>query len=160
MKTQIKSLKKELNEIKLQNQKLEQENANLINKLEIEKNKINASQIKSKKNDNSDSIIDLYEEIHELKEKLSRYPYELSDGEKLMSVIITSPDQKIHFSYICKNTTSFNRIEEDLYKDFPDYKENENYFLANGNKINKFKTMEENKINNSDIIELHPLEIE
>ena len=102
MKIQIKSLKKELNEIKLQNQKLEQENANLINKLEIEKNKINASQIKSKKNDNSDNIKDLYEEIHELKEKLSRYPYELSDGEKLMSVIIILQIRKYIFHIFVK----------------------------------------------------------
>ena len=75
-----------------------------------------------------------------------------------MSVIITSPDQKIHFSIICKNTTSFNRIEEKIYKDYPEYLEIENYFLVNGNKINKYKTMEENKIKNSDIIVLHQLE--
>jgi len=158
LKSQIKALKKELADIKFQSQKLILENSHLKNYLDNERKKNNALQIEIKKNVNSDKIVDLYKRIDDLKEKLSRYPCELSYGEKLMSVIITSQDQKIHFSIICKNTTTFNRIEEKIYKDYPEFLEIENYFLVNGNKINKYKTMEENHIKNSDIIILHQLD--
>ena len=32
--------------------------------------------------------------IEELKSKLSRFPFELLEGEKLMSIIVASPDEK------------------------------------------------------------------
>ena len=46
-------------------------------------------------------------EIEKLKLKLSRFPFELDEGEKLISVILTSVDQKILHSIICKNTSKF-----------------------------------------------------
>ena len=97
-------------------------------------------------------------EIKELKLKLSRYPFELKEGEKLMTVIITSNDQSIHNSIICKNTDKFNKVENRLYELFPEYSETENYFVVNGNKINKYKTLDDNKINDNDIIVLNVLE--
>ena len=107
---------------------------------------------------NNEKIIQLLEEnknkekeINELKSKL---PFDISKDEKLMTIIIVSEDQRIHYSFICKNTDKFNRIEGLLYDIYPEYKEVENYFLANGNKVNKFKTLEENRIKNSDIITL------
>ena len=107
---------------------------------------------------NNEKIIQLLEEnknkekeINELKSKL---PFDISKDEKLMTIIIMSSDQKMHYSFICKNTDKFNRIEGLLYDIYPEYKEVENYFLANGNKVNKFKTLEENRIKNSDIITL------
>lgn len=72
-----------------------------------------------------------------------------------MSVIFISPNQKIHYSIICKNTDQFTKIETLLYKEYPDYGDLENYFVVNGNKINKYKTLKDNNIKNSDIITLH-----
>ena len=69
-----------------------------------------------------------------------------------MTIIFTSFDQKIHYSLICKNTLIFNQVEILLYDIYPEYKETENYFIINGKKINRFKTLEENEIKNSDII--------
>ena len=104
-------------------------------------------------NPNKDSkIIDLYTRIDDLKEKLSRYPFELKKNEKIISVIFTSDDKKVNFSIICKNTEKFNILEEKLYKDYPNYSETNNYFVVKGNKIQKFKTLEENNIHNSEII--------
>ena len=106
---------------------------------------------------NDSKIIDLYARIDDLKEKLSRYPFELKKDEKMISVIFTSDDQKIHFSVICKNTEKFIRLEEKLYNDYPEYSETNNYFVVNGNRIQKFKTLEENNIRNSDIIILNQI---
>ena len=41
-----------------------------------------------------------------------------------------------------------------LYDEYPEYIESENHFIVNGNKVNKYKSLEFNKIKNNDIIEL------
>ena len=46
-------------------------------------------------------------------------------------------------------------IENILYDKYPEYIEYENYFLVNGIKINKNKTIEQNNIKYSDIIILN-----
>ena len=52
-----------------------------------------------KDNSNKDIIIkELNNEIDKLKKKLSRYPFELSNEEKLISVIFTSSDQYMQYS--------------------------------------------------------------
>ena len=94
----------------------------------------------------------------EIKDIKSRFPFELSEGEKLISIIMVSTDQKIHHSFICKNTDKFTKVEYLLYEIYPEYMETDNYFIVNGNKINKYKSLEENKINNSDIVTLNKFE--
>ena len=77
---------------------------------------------------------------------------ELSQGEKLISVIFTSSDQNMYYSVICKNTQKFNELEQKLYKNYPEYSESNNYFVINGNIVNKDKSLEENNIRNNEII--------
>ena len=96
--------------------------------------------------------INLLEEIRIKDKIIANNPYQLLEGEKLLSVIFVSLDQKIHYSCICKNTDKFNKLESILYEKYPEYSESENLFYVNGNKINKYKSLEFNKIKNSDII--------
>ena len=63
-------------------------------------------------------------------------------------------DQKVHHPMICKNTDTINKLEDKLYKDYPDLSERENYFLCKGTVLNKFTSFEKNKIKNGDIIVL------
>ena len=87
----------------------------------------------NKKNVN-DAIINTIllkdKEINELKVKLSRYPFELNEGEKMMTINFISDNQKIsNFSLICKNTDIFNNIEKRLYEEFQEFYGSENYFI-------------------------------
>ena len=59
-----------------------------------------------------------------------------------------------HYSLPCKNTDLFVRIEEKLNNDYPELKDKETYFLVNGRKIKRFKTLEENQIKSNDLINL------
>ena len=59
-----------------------------------------------------------------------------------------SNDQKIDYCLPCKTTTTFVKIEEKLYEEYPEYKETENYFLVNGNRVKRFKSIKENRIKN------------
>ena len=98
--------------------------------------------------------------ILELEEEIKKYKsFFLAQGEHLISVKFISVDQNItNFIAVAKNTDSFSRLEEKLYKEYPEYKDTENYFLVNGNKINRHKTLEENRIKNNDTVTLTVLD--
>ena len=98
---------------------------------------------------NTNNIIELENEI-----KLFRTYYNLADNEKLISIKFISVNQDIDFTVIAKNTDVFSKIEKMLYDKYPKYLESENYFLVSGIKINKQKTLEQNKIKNNDILAL------
>ena len=143
-----------------QNQKndLLQLNNNLqkkINDLKIKIKNINNNQIAHHDSGNNSELLKLYKNIMELNEKLKRYPYILEQNEKLISVIFTSVDQKTHYSLICKNTHSIHDLEAELYKEYPDYCNSENYFLSKGKSLDKFQTLEKNHIKNGDVIILN-----
>ena len=98
-------------------------------------------------------------EINELRKKLSRYPFELLEGEKMISIIFNSGKQDIiNFPIICKNTDIFVNIELKLYEKYPNYSENENFFTTSGKRINRYKSLENNKIENGSIILIEPIE--
>ena len=52
----------------------------------------------------------------------------------------------------CKINDIFEKLEEKLYLEYPDYKKNNTYFIANGKTINKFETIENNGIKNGNSI--------
>ena len=125
----------------------------LIKEIKKFNDSININEDKNISNLDKDiTIKQLYKDIDELKNKLSLYPFELSKGEKAISVIFSSLDENILYSIICKNTEKFIKLEEKLYKDYPEYSKFVNYFMINGIRVDKMKTLDENKIKDSDII--------
>ena len=56
------------------------------------------------------------------------------------------------YSIICKNTQKFIELEKKLYKDYPEYSKSDNYFMINGNRVDKTKSLDGNKIRNNDVI--------
>ena len=106
------------------------------------------------KNKEKELMEEISKKDSEINRSLSLMPFKLNPGEKLITVIFISEDQKVHYSFICKNTDKFNELESRLYDVYPEYSENDNYFLANGRKIARFKDLDYNRIKNSDIITL------
>jgi len=119
--------------------------------LKIEYNKVNEKlnkmNLESKKQIRKKEKI-----IKELELKISRFPFEFSPGEKIISIIFISSDQNIISSFICKNTDIFKFLEDKFYEKYSEYKGLDNIFIINGRKINRNKSLDENKINNNDII--------
>ena len=107
---------------------------------------------------NKDQIINLMTELKEKENELKGIkkilPFDLNPGDKLMCVIFISVDQKVHLPIICKNTDIFTRLEKLVYEEYPEFGETDNYFMVHGQKINKYKSLEFNKIKNNDIITL------
>ena len=130
---------------------------NLIDNNEILNKKINELEetIKIMKEKNFNKIIlEKDNEIIKLKDEVSKFPYKLLEGEKLMSIIISSFDENINFSTICKSNDKFKIIEEKFYKIYPEYFEKNNIFILNGQEINVNNSLDQNNIKNNDIIYL------
>ena len=151
-------------EIKVYKEKIEKMK-NDIQKLSLENNNLKDKMKSPSTQNNQDEIVRLYkkiegltEKIDELNEKLKRYPFSLEEGEKIMSIIFTSVDEKINYSMICKNTDTINQLELELYKEYPKLGEAEYYFICNGAKVKKIKTLEELKIKSGDVIVLNEVE--
>ena len=108
------------------------------NKIEINKSEINKL---------------LFSKIVELDNNLKTKDINYIKKElKLISVIFISEDENILQSFICKINDSFKILENEFYESYPAYKRTNNVFMVNGNLIDRNKTLEENKIKNSENI--------
>ena len=168
-------LENELKSEKSKNQQLSQEIISLKNTIREKDNKIDdkndiiydlknrVKELQDIKNNTSENkkVMELMEKLVEKEELLKnmklRYPFEIAEGEKIMTVNIISVEHNITHSIICKNTHKFNYLENKLYEKYPELLESENYFITSGNKVNKYKTLEENKIKDNDIITLEKI---
>ena len=138
---QINKLKNEIKNEQDKNKILDEKIKELNTLLNNEKNKNNVMGGVDNKDQDKVKVMQLMEEIMEKDKELRdikiRRPIELLPGEKLMTVIFTSHDQKMMFSLICKNTDKFSQLEQNLFekhKDFMDYMDSGNCFLYKGQK--------------------------
>ena len=140
-----KSLENKEKDLVVKNMKISELNA----KIQQLENLINT-------NNNQDLINELLKKL-ELKEKEIqeiKSNYHLSRGEKIISIIFSPMDQQFIQSFVCKNTDKFEKLEQLLYKEIPDYFKNEvqYFFVVNGLRIDRYKTLDENGIRNSSVI--------
>ena len=163
LEDKIKTLNNTINKLKQDNnniiKKYDNEINNYINKIEVLNNNIkklsseNNINIQNNLNSNdSNEIVRLYKKIEDLTEKINRYPFILEKDEKMLSIIFTSVSQNVNYSMICKNTDTVNKLEAELYKEYPELSETENYFLCKGIVVNKFKKFKDLNIKNGDTI--------
>ena len=83
---------------------------------------------------------------------------EINNEEDEIPVIIQSYDQTIKSSFICKKRDKFKVLQQKLYEKYPNLKEKEHYYLCRGGIIDIEKTIEENKIKDSDILIIKEIE--
>ena len=148
LKEQNTILKNENDKFKQQLLLYKNENTNL--KKKIEKYKTDLDTVENQNDPNEK--VRLYKKIEDLTEKINRYPFILEKDEEMLSIIFMSVSQKVNYSIICKNTDTIHSLEPELYKEYPEFSETENYFLCKGTVINKFKKFNELNINNGNII--------
>ena len=117
------------------------------------------NKVKNFGNDKEELLISLMNkdnELNKLKSELNQIksvlPFDLKEGESILPLIFVAGDLSVHYALICKDSEKFNQVENRLYEIFPEYSEIENYFFANGAKINRFKTLKENRLKYSNIV--------
>ena len=70
------------------------------------------------------------------------------------AIVFITLDQRVRYPMTCRGDQTFAEIENQLYQQFPEFKETENFFTCNGIVIQRYKTIDENKIINGAIIVL------
>jgi len=155
------------------NNNIQISNSNEINNLKnelskakkiIEQQKLTINDLQNKLNNNTtiinnlnNTIINNYQNIINQKDiELNNFRAQLNnniikknvDFDDIMCVNFISSDQNVHYAVSCLKTNTFAEIEEKLYKQYPQYRETNNSFIANGTQVLRFKTIAENKIGN------------
>ena len=144
-----------LNEIN--NLKNELSNAKKI----IEQQKLTINELQNKLNNNSNIINNLKDTINNYQNIINQKDVELNnlrtqlndnkikkniDYDDIMYVQFISSDKNVHFMVSCLKTNTFAEIEEKLYRQYPQYRETNNSFIAYDTQVLRFKTIAENKI--------------
>ena len=152
---------------------LQSNNNDEINKLKneltkankvIEQQKLTIIELQNKLNNYNNIINNLNNDIDNYRNIISKKDIELNNYKSqlnnniisnnkvyindMMCVNFISSDQNVHFAVTCLKTNTFAEVEEKLYKQYPQYRETNNTFLANGMQVLRFKTIDENKIGN------------
>ena len=163
---QIKKLEKELS--------IEKDSKNKLNiKLEEANKKIrdltnqlsnNLNSIQNNKIIELQKIIDMKnQEISQLYMRINNNSngVKFMPGDNIISIGFISVNQKIqNYNRAYKNTEIISRIEEELYNEYPEFKEKETYLMLNANKMKRFKSLKENNVKNGDVIQVHIYEDE
>ena len=152
---------------------LQSNNNDEINKLKnelvkankvIEQQKLTINELQNKLNNYNNTINNLNNDINNYRNIISKKDIELNNYKSqlnntniqnnkvyindMMCVQFISSDQNVHYAVPCLKTNTFAEVEEKLYKQYPQYRETNNTFLANGMQVLRFKTIDENKIGN------------
>ena len=155
------------------NNNIQISNSNEINNLKnelskakkiIEQQKLTINELQNKLNNNTNIINNLNNTINNYQNIINQKDIELNkfkeqlnnnniikknvDFDDIMCVNFISSDQNVHYAVSCLKTNTFAEIEEKLYKQYPQYRETNNSFIANGTQVLRFKTIAENKIGN------------
>ena len=129
----------------------------------IEQQKLTINDLQNKLNNNTTIINNLNNTINNYQNIINQKDIELNnfraqlnnniikknvDFDDIMCVNFISSDQNVHYAASCLKSNTFAEIEEKLYKQYPQYRETNNSFIANGTQVLRFKTIAENKIGN------------
>ena len=163
LKSKIEQLNNELNSEKSKNQKLSDENKKLKDELDKYNNEIkqlNNKVINLQTNLNNLNIeIEILtkekNELNEIKNNLNNQILTLINPQEIISVQFKSVDENIDLCKSCKKSEIFAHLEEKLYELYPQYKGTNSYFICKGVDVNRFKSLEENNIKESDKIYLN-----
>ena len=162
LNNKIKKLEIDLNNEKEKNKNLNQQiekYKNIIKDLndKISRNNLNDN---NKVSELQNIINEKIDEINVLRSRLNNSNINsIQPGEQIIAIGFTSSDQTIqNFFRPCKDSDLFVRLEEKLYDEYPQYKDVETYFLVNGRKILRFKSIKENNLKNGQIIMLNIVE--
>ena len=164
---QIEKLEKELS--------IEKDSKNKLNiQLEIANKKINDLTNQLSNNFNSiqnNKVIELQKIIDMKNQEISQLYTRINNkndngvnfmpGDKIISIAFISVNQKIqNYNRAYKDTEIISRIEEELYNEYPEFKEKETYLMLNANKMKRFKSLKENNVKDGDVIQVHIYEDE
>ena len=142
------------NEINNKDKIIQQQNLTISN-LQNQLNDIN-----NKYNNNLSLIKTLQNNLNLKEQELQNLKSQLNlDSNKKWGFAINfdSINQEIHYPIVCNENDLISRLEEELYNEYPNYKEYNTYLTCNGIVLKRFKTIGENNIKkgNTILVNIH-----
>ena len=93
------------------------------------------------------------QELNQLKNNLNSNQYKTYNDKKWgFAISFRSNDQTIYYPMVCNENDTISRLEEELYNEFPKYKDYYTYLTCNGVILKRFRTIGENNIKKGDAI--------
>ena len=108
----------------------------------IDMNKIN--NLQNEINNKNNQLNQLRQQLQNVSINNNQNIQNILQNDKCVNFITT--DSSLFYAIPCNGNSTFAEIEEKLYKEYPEYRETNNIFLANGTEILRFKTINENKV--------------
>ena len=150
-------LKSEISDLKIQLNNKNKIIENLNTKIQALENKLNS--ITNKYNEKTSLIQDLQnninkkdQELQQLKSQLNTY-YISKPGAKFgFPIKFQAINSEFDLPMICNENESISRLEEELYNQYPKYKDLDTYLICGGRVLKRFRTVKENNIKKYDTI--------
>ena len=101
------------------------------------------------------------QELSQLKNKLlsNSNQFKINSEDKTgFAITFRSISQDIIYPIVCNKNESISRLEEEVYNEYPKYKEFNTYLTCNGVVLKRFKTVGENNIKKGDAIIVNIME--
>ena len=93
------------------------------------------------------------QELNQLKNNLNFNQFKTNNENKWgFAISFRSNDQTINYPMVCNEKDIISRLEEELYNEFPKYKDYNTYLTCNGVILKRFRTVGENNIKKGDAI--------
>ena len=108
----------------------------------IDMNKIN--NLQNEINNKNNQLNQLRQQLQNVSINNNQNIQNILQNDKCVNFITT--DSSLFYAIPCNGNSTFAEVEEKLYKEYPEYRETNNTFLANGIEILRFKTINENKV--------------
>ena len=128
---------------------------NLIILVKFTQNRINGVFVKVKKREEEYELDSLAEKLKE--ETNIDVIVSAKDTKNIITLKFQSVDQNINYFIICNEDEIFNSVVNKIFEVKRVFKEYGNIFLCNGNTINEYKSLKENKLKNYDTIIVNKL---
>ena len=101
------------------------------------------------------------QELSQLRNELVSYSKNIKTDPEIktgFAINFRSINQDFIYPIVCNKNESISRLEEELYNEYPEYKEFNTYLTCNGVVLKRFKTVGENNIKKGDSILVNIME--
>ena len=126
-------------------------------KIQALENKLNS--ITNKYNEKTSLIQDLQkninkkdQELQQLKSQLNSNYMDKTDNKFGFPIKFQAINSEFDLPMICNENESISRLEEELYNQYPKYKDLDTYLICGGRVLKRFRTVKENGIKIYDTI--------
>ena len=100
----------------------------------------------------SGTFLDFMDQITNSEVDTTLTPINSIEQGEIIAVHFTTANQKINYAIPCSYSDKFSSVVQKLYKEYPNYKNKDCFFLCNGRVLDLNMSMEQNKIKTGNTI--------